>query len=143
VGDVVPPSALVGPDKTGLTVRKPDGAEMKSSITNFTETLTPGVYEVTAAAGGKPARFVVNLEPAESRTAPLPMDELERLGVPIVQPSVSVKRELERQTRLQSSELESRQKLWRWVLVGTIVMLLGETWLASRTSRQMSATAHS
>jgi uncharacterized membrane protein AbrB (regulator of aidB expression) len=37
---------------------------------------------------------------------------------------------------LASSELESRQKLWRWFIVATLVMLLMETWLAGWTARR-------
>ena len=39
---------------------------------------------------------------------------------------------------LQFAELENRQKLWRWVIIAAIVLLLGETWLAGRTTRRMS-----
>jgi len=139
VGDVVPLTALAGPSQTGLTVRKPDGAEMKLSgdTTNFSQTVMPGLYQVTPASGSKPARFVVNLDPAESRTAPLPIDELERLGVPMAQRKPVASREAQRQARLQSSELEGRQKLWRWFLLGTLGVLLVETWLAGRTGRRV------
>jgi hypothetical protein len=43
-----------------------------------------------------------------------------------------------RQAQLQNTELENRQKLWRWLLLGTIGVLLIETWLAGRTSRALA-----
>jgi hypothetical protein len=142
VGDVVPLTTLAGAGQIGLTVRQPDGVEMKinADTTNFSRTLTPGIYEVSSTAG-KPTRFAVNLDPAESRTAPLPIDELDRLGVPMARQKAVASREAARQARLQNAELESRQKLWRWLLAATLLVVLGETWLASHTSRQVAAQA--
>jgi anti-sigma-K factor RskA len=98
--------------------------------------MSPGIY--TLNAGEKKARFAVNIDPMESRTAPLATDEFERLGVPVAQLEDS-KVETRRQAQLQNSELENRQKLWRWILLGTIAVLLMETWLAGRTSRAVAA----
>ena len=83
------------------------------------------------------SRFAVNIDPIESRTAPLASDEFEKLGVPVAQAG-EAKIETRRQAQLQNAELENRQKLWRWVLLGTICVLLVETWLAGRTSRTVS-----
>ena len=41
-----------------------------------------------------------------------------------------------RKVRLMNTELEARQKLWRWVLVVTLGLLVFETWLSGRTARQ-------
>jgi hypothetical protein len=80
----------------------------------------------------------VNLDAAESKTTPLPPDELERLGAPVsLPPSAAV--ETARQVRLQSAELEARQKLWRWILAITLGVLLIETWLSGRASRRQAA----
>ena len=42
----------------------------------------------------------------------------------------------ERQRHLQQAELENRQKLWRWLIVGVLTVTLGEIilsgWLARR-----------
>jgi hypothetical protein len=86
-----------------------------------------------------PKRFAVNLDPAESRTAPLPVDELERLGVPVRHPAPPIPREAQLKVQLQNAELENRQKLWRWVLVAAVAVLLLETWLAGHTARQKAA----
>ncbi|HEY5910346.1 MAG TPA: hypothetical protein VJA21_07055, partial [Verrucomicrobiae bacterium] len=83
------------------------------------------------------------VEPAESRTAPLPADELERLGVPAPHAEPLVSREADRKVRLQNTELESRQKLWRWFILATLAVLGIETWLAGRTVRLSAAREES
>jgi len=160
VGDVVPLPSVAGALKSALTVRAPDGSELSlvAGETNFTQTFLPGIYTLSpptrrAAApsqrGGEgqgegnfiasqpqqSARFAVNLDDRESRTAPLPGDELERLGVPLSH-QLTVASQSARQIRLQNAELEARQKLWRWFIVATLVVLLLETWLAGRTARR-------
>ena len=140
VGDNVPLSALVSHPQSPITVLAPEDRKLTvdSATTNFTETDVPGVYNVTTEEGVR--RFVVNLDPAESRTAPLSADELERFGVPLLQPGTGRRDpEAERKTRLQNADLESRQKLWRWFVAGTLAVLLFETWLAGRTARRAMA----
>jgi len=114
----------------------PDGSELNLSPgeTNFTGTVMPGIYGV---ASPRVKRFAVNLEAAESRTAPLPVDEFERLGTPLARASATVARETARKVQLQTAELEGRQKLWRWFIVATLAVLLMETWLAGRTARRL------
>ena len=138
VGDVVPLALLADPGASALSLRGPDGAPIPIAPgeTNFTQTLTPGVYTLGSAPPAK--RFVVNLDAAESRTTPMAADELERLGAPIARQVPTTSREAERKVQLQSAELESRQQLWRWILVVTIAVLLFETWLAGRTARRLA-----
>jgi hypothetical protein len=137
VGDVVPlaefsiggqpPTAIRLPDTTQLALAPAD--------TNFSRTDMPGIYTLSTRDSAR--QFVVNLDPSESRTAPLPLDELERLGVPVLQTTAEVGlQEGERKTRFQNAELENRQKLWRWFIAGTLALLLFETWLAGRTARR-------
>jgi len=135
VGDVVPLASLAGPEHGALTIRTPSGSELSLTAgeTNFSQTLVPGIYTVSSA--GAPRRFAVNLDAAESRTAPIRMDELERLGAPISRQVPVAPREVQRQVRLQNAELESRQKLWRVLLIAAMAMLLLESWLAGRTMR--------
>jgi hypothetical protein len=104
-----------------------------SGETNFSGTKAPGIYTVNSVSPVK--RFAVNLDPAESRTGPLPLDELERLGAPIAQSAASPGRELARKTHLENTELENRQKLWRWLIVAALVALVAETWMAGWTAR--------
>ena len=133
VGDVVPiaadPSAaelkVVGPDRSEVTLSRGE--------TNFSGTLLPGIY--TVARAQRQERFAVNIDPAESRTAPMSADELARLGVPLKRPGPPTWVAAAKQVRLQNAELESRQKLWRWMLAGALLVLLLETWLAGRVHR--------
>ena len=144
VGDTVPLRSLTGPTNLTLTVRTPDGrpVQLAQGETNFSQTLAPGIYTVTSAQ--PPQRFAVNLEAAESRTAPLPADELERLGAPVRHLAPDGVNPPGRPTRLQNAELENRQKLWRWLIVAAMVVLLAESWLAGwlarRSTTQTEAT---
>jgi hypothetical protein len=140
VGDLVSLAPVPGAIAGALSVTGPDGTvtALRAGETNVAATTVPGVYTVTGDAA--PARFVVNLVAAESRTAPLPSDELERLGVPVPGVVLTPERAAARQVRLQNRELEGRQKLWRWFLATTLGLLLVETWLAGRTARRPDGT---
>ncbi|MBI3852414.1 MAG: BatA domain-containing protein [Verrucomicrobia bacterium] len=136
VGDVVPLASSPPGRGQGWVLRAPDGSQLNLSPaeTNFSQTMTPGIYSVDSQPS---KRFVVNLDAAESRTAPLPLEELERLGAPVGRQTQTVAREAARKVQLQTAELEGRQKLWRWFIVATLVALLVETWLAGRTARRL------
>ncbi len=118
------------------SVRLPDGKELSIRMgdTNFSGTAMPGIYLVNGVPSQR--RFAVNLEATESRTAPMAVDELERLGVPTGHSAPVALTETDRKIRLQNSELEARQKLWRWFIVATLAVLALETWLAGRTTRR-------
>jgi hypothetical protein len=113
----------------------PDGSrkELPAGTTNFPDTMMPGVYAITSE---NPLRtFAVNMAPSESRTAPLSAEELERLGVPLSRGEQAKAIEVARKVVWQNAELENRQKMWRWLLATTLLVLLFETWLAGRTGR--------
>jgi len=138
VGDVVPlPSLAVG-ERSAAVLRLPDGsqAELAAGQTNFSQTTMPGIYTVVSAQPAR--RFAVNLDPAESRTLPLSVDELERMGAPVSRQGPAAAYEVRRKIRLENAELESRQKLWRWFAVTALGVLLFETWLAGRTGRRLA-----
>ncbi len=126
----------------GVNVRRPDGAILNVPVgtNHFTQSDLPGIYAVTG--GAKPWRFAVNVAATESRTTPLPLEDLERLGVPVKQLLTRTPRAEEAKRRqLVSAELENRQKLWRWLIVLALVVLLAESWLAGRTARTPVAAA--
>jgi hypothetical protein len=114
-----------------LRILKPDGTsvELPSGSSKFSQTDLPGIYAVTSMP--VPQRFVVNLAPEENKTTPMSAVDLERLAVPLQkQGHVEVKpSEPARQRRL-AAELESQQKLWRWLILAALVVLVLETWLA-------------
>jgi hypothetical protein len=140
VGDTVPLPAEVGRTNGATIIIRPDGSPLTlgAGETNFTQALMPGIYQVKTEP--TPKRFAVNLDTAESRTAPLPLDELDRLGAPTPHQAADAGRVTERKQQLQSAELESRQKLWRWFILATLAVLLTETWLAGRTARRLATT---
>jgi hypothetical protein len=139
VGDPIPVGAVFGNTNADIRMTAPDRSQLKlgANDTNFSLTMAPGIYTLSGGDGGKIARFAVNIDPLESRTAPLALDEFERLGVPVARQVVS-RVESQRKAHLQNSELENRQKLWRWFLLVTIAVLLTETWLAGRTTRSVA-----
>ena len=124
----VGPVSVRHPDGTTTTVTPEAGA--------FTAATQPGLYTATGRTLTK--NFAVNLDPAESRTLPLPTDELDRLGVP-------VRRAGSRESVDPSSgpapavETESRQKLWRWIMIAALAVLLIETLLAGLSARRVPA----
>jgi hypothetical protein len=133
-GDAIPSPVSSG----GAPVQwqKPDGKnEPLAAGAAFSETDLPGIY--TATFGDKRRQFAVNLPLDESRTAPMSPDELARLGVPLQTPSqIPAAKMQEAQLHLQRAELENRQKLWRWLIAGVLVLMFVEIilsgWLARR-----------
>ncbi|HXT39374.1 MAG TPA: BatA domain-containing protein [Candidatus Angelobacter sp.] len=124
-----------------LIVRKPDGSEVRLAIgeARFVQTELPGIYTVTSQ---QPlARFAVNLDASESRTAPLPVEEFMRLGVPMKMQEVEVAKQADQKRRLHNAELENQQKLWRWLIVASLVVLLMETCLAGWLTRRATNEA--
>jgi hypothetical protein len=136
VGDTVALNAA-GQSGAARTVVDPDGmtVAVPAGTTNFTATLKPGIYSVRDS---QPlVRFGVNLDASESRTTPMALDELERLGAPVTQVTErNGVRAKERLALMQSAEAEGRQKMWRWFLVAALVLLLVETVVAGWTARR-------
>jgi hypothetical protein len=133
VGDPLPLDAA---DAREISFRGPDGAAVTLDAATVASqpTMQPGVYSILSPQTQR--RFVVNLDPLESRTAPMPADELERLGVPVPTASPDPIRVAQRRVTLHNAELEARQKYWRWAIVATLLLLVVETWLAGRTLRR-------
>jgi hypothetical protein len=132
VGDVV----NLPSENQPVTIRRPDTSEVKLARgEKFTGTDAPGIYVISPIQ--PPASFAVNLTPEESKTAPLPLEELERLGVPLQhQLTTPPKLGQQRREHLQAVELENQQKLWRRLIVAALVILVMETWLAGRLTRR-------
>jgi hypothetical protein len=128
IGDEVPLPGGTQP----LTVRKPDGTDAAAAPgAKFSATDLPGVYAITP--GGQ--RFVVNLTPDESRLTPLPAERLISLGVPVRSGHETPAEIAKREGQAQAAEIESQQKLWRWLLVAAVGLLLLETLFAGKLSR--------
>jgi hypothetical protein len=115
-------------------VTRPSGAKslLGDNAREFVNTAEPGIYALDMIDG--PAQFAVNLDPAESDTAPLPAEVFEQLGCRLAG-RTNAAREAERLQQLRDVELESRQKLWQWLVAATLGVLVVETWLAGRLAR--------
>ena len=141
VGDRVPLADLGFPaERSGaIEVRPPDGpvVRLEPGAAEFVATDAPGVYTARADGpdNGPPRPFAVNLDPAESRTAPLGREALEQLGARLVGGAGRARLDAEALRQMQTAELEGRQQFWRWLVLGAIAFLIGETWLAGRVDR--------
>ena len=82
-------------------------------------------------------RFVVNLPPEESNLSPLTEERLASLGLPLAGSHAAEPRAPLDPAQAQAVEIESRQKLWRWLIVVALVVLLFETLLAGKLTRTL------
>ncbi|NBV24074.1 MAG: VWA domain-containing protein [Proteobacteria bacterium] len=141
VGDSVPLAAT----NAAVQVTRPDGTSLTlgAGTAAVIQTDQPGIY--TAVSGVVTQRFAVNLDPLESKTAPLPIEELEHLGLPVKRAEAKTAAQAaEAKRQLANAELEGRQKLWRWVIAFALVFVTMETllagWLAKRPLGGATAT---
>ena len=97
---------------------------------------TPGIYRFINPDDSNAAHIsiAVNLDPAESNTDIMPLEQLTAFDVQVGQ-HIDAQTEIEQQTKLRDIELESKQKLWKWLIVIAIGFLIVETWVAGRTDR--------
>lgn len=111
----------------------PDGSQqtLPPAAEAFAGTAAPGIYRVEGA--NEELRFAVNVAASESDTAPIDLEQLEQFGVRRGVDLTSDER-LSRIRQQRDTELESRQKLWRWLIVGCLALLIVETLWAGRQS---------
>jgi hypothetical protein len=130
VGDhiPVPPNR---PDENAVNVRRPDGEslEIGSGQVAFAGTDMPGIY--TIESSDHASVYAVNIAPAESRTAPMSLEELENMGVSFesARPEPT-EHTLQRRQQAGLAAMEREQKLWRWLLVAALIVLAAEIVLA-------------
>jgi hypothetical protein len=122
--------ALTGPDGKSIDLAK--------SAATFDHADQPGIYQLSE--NGRDTPLAVNVHPDESRTAPLTSEDLERWGAKVGKPE-SADEIAARDRRLKSVELENRQKLWRWLILGVLGLLAVETALAGRLARRTATAA--
>lgn len=99
----------------------------------------PGLYELTQ---GNDRREVALLVPAaESQTDPLTLETWEQLGIPLRTDTVSsIRRPDTPSPSATAATLESRQQLWRWLLIAAVALLAIESFTSFAISRR-AATA--
>lgn len=133
VGDQFSINTLAGSAKGEMIVTAPSGLEHSVEISPSGSALLsePGVYAFAWADrdGPRTASIAANLDPLESRTDALGLDEIRALGVPLPD-VVEARLTSDEKRQLLARELESRQRFWQWVILVGIVLLLIETWLA-------------
>jgi hypothetical protein len=81
-------------------------------------------------------RFAVNLIAAESDTAPLDAEQLEQRGVRFGSGLTRAER-IERVRQQRDTELETRQKVWLWLIAAALGVLIFESWWAGRAERKI------
>ena len=116
---------LTTPDNKRIDILK--------DVPSFGAAAIPGVYRLNIA--GQETPLAVNLDPEEGRTAPAGVEELERWGAKLGAGKPS-EETIERQRKLQTAELENKQKVWRWLIVLVLGLLAAETALAGRVTRR-------
>ncbi|MCB1065603.1 MAG: BatA and WFA domain-containing protein [Verrucomicrobiae bacterium] len=149
VGDAIPlPNA-----ETEVVVTTPGGAvvPLDEGTETFLATDVPGFYTVTStdALGQAQSRVhAINLPPDESRVETIdPAVALGEFGVLVdavgVDSASLANAESEagqltesQRRRIEIEEKEGNQKLWKWLLVAALGILVIETWLAGRRTSQ-------
>jgi len=97
----------------------------------FIHTETPGLYRLRDEHGRR--TWAVNVNPAEGRTAPLPLETLEAHGPRVNDPDKPQAAEAAPNARRRTAlESETNQRLWRWAVLVALGVLMVETWLAGR-----------
>jgi hypothetical protein len=122
------PVILPGEAKVERTVKLPDGKlESIPSSASIFHAKQPGIFTLQST---RPVSFAVNLSSRESRTDLLPMERLEGLKLPFGPKSTkSMAIVKKREQSLVDEQLEKRQKVWRWLVLAAILLVLLETWL--------------
>ncbi len=128
VGDEI----ALPPGPKAYTMRKADGSEVPvAEGGNFAGTDQPGIY----VANPGELRFVVNLDPEESRTSPLGRDQLAALAMPMGEAGDAGSQKAAAEgVHALAMEVEQRQKLWRWLVIAAVMFLLVETAIAAKLS---------
>ena len=103
----------------------------------FLELGAPGFYEVRPAAGGPAVQVAaVNVDRAESDLAAMDPEEL----AAAVQRGGTGSEAARAEPALTTDERESRQGLWRYLLMAALLLLATETVLSNRLSSRASAS---
>jgi hypothetical protein len=88
-----------------------------------------GIYEFVDGETNR--RFAANLAARESEMGQLDRSLLEQLGVELTSERTEIaKQVVDRQ--LKDSELESRQRWWRWLILAALGLIGIETWISRR-----------
>ena len=129
----------------GQTIKAPEGydrfvspgGDVEFIEASSTQTLSsPGIHSYSSSTDSQlpDVKIAVNIDPSESQIDSMPVDQISALGVEVGTHNTTDE-EIEQQRKLMDFELESRQKLWKWLILGAIGLVIAESWLAGRTDR--------
>ncbi len=142
VGSEIIPTEF-GFSEEKIFVKSPTGELASFSVEEPYQLSEIGIYTLATSEGehakADSLRFAVNLPPDESKTAPLSMDLLAAAGVPVDSKLKSLDEAVTNastQRQLMNRELESKQQIWKWLLVTALLFLLLETTLAGFRQRK-------
>lgn len=146
VGEPLPAPPGAEATQTSLTVKLADGSSVEAKLNEgvFVRTERPGIY--TVSDGTSEYVHAVNLAPDESRVESFDPMLLADFGLPVqveseqaVEVGADDRRAAEaradaviEQRRLELSEKENQQKLWKWLVLAVLAVLLVESWVAGR-----------
>ena len=118
-----------------IQIRKPDNSVIKLEAGQevFEQTDMPGIYTIESEQGNR--LFAINLPSEECRTAPMPLEDIEQLGVSFEDTSQSAEDKILQAKHNSFIKLENEQKLWRWIIIAVLIVLIIETWLAGWLTR--------
>ncbi len=115
-------------EHTGFSIRSV--ATLYVGETDYTK---PGFYETPEDE--RSTLKAVNLSPTEGATEPFdPVATFPDWGIPLVDPAEEEARTNLTETqlaRLESVEKEENQKLWKWIVLIVLILLIIESWVAS------------
>ncbi len=103
---------------------------------------TPGRWALIGetAEGPKTVSLLVTVAASESRTEPFPAGQLQALGmsseIARVQNATTEPPTAAQTAQLDSTELESQQKFWRWFLLAGLILLAIESIVAATIERR-------
>lgn len=120
-------------------VTTPEGDELNvgelSRPRVLAEASVPGIYQISSSTQTK--RIAFNLPASESQTSRLDTELLEQENVKLGTME-SATEQIEKERQRKDTELENRQKLWRWMLILALVTLFAETFLSSYFARRQT-----
>ena len=136
VNDLVPiPQPRTSEPET-VRIRRPDNSliDIEPGQKFFGRTELPGIYTIESPSGNR--IFAVNVPARECLTTPMQLDDFEQFGIPL-NSTLSIPTEHSQQAKLHSSlvDMENKQKLWRWLLIALLAVIMVETWLAGWLTR--------
>ncbi|MEP3482743.1 MAG: BatA domain-containing protein [Fuerstiella sp.] len=160
IGNVIRPSRLL--EDSQWRIQYPDGSRQTASevqavlnaqnegleVLESDEVIVsldqPGRYVLTAGEQDALQQMTViaNVAASESKTEALPMGQLQALGIGVTEGSGGdAVLDDAAAAKMKTSELESRQKYWRWMLLAGLACLLAESVWATLLERRQADVA--